>query len=174
MVHGSHRRLLVVFGLCLVVALLLFVFSTRTDASSVGACSTGQLRLDAVGGQGFTSHREVDFALRNVGTRTCSLRGYPGASWLDRSAHQLSRHVDRASGRAVRTVVLAPFGRAFFSFVYVVAGPCLPHRFIAYGLQFYPPGARRALRWYTGRTAVCAAPAGGNAQVSPVEGTRPS
>jgi hypothetical protein len=69
--------------------------------------------------------------------------------------------------------VLAPFGRAFFSFVYVVAGPCAPHEFVAYGMQFYPPGTSRALRWYAGRTAVCAAAAGGNAEVTPVSATRP-
>jgi hypothetical protein len=125
-------------------------------------CLTSSLRLDFVRGQGFTSHRAWDFALRNTGSATCQLRGYPGVALLDRHARVEGPSVVRR-GAPVQTVVLAPWRRAFFTFVFTVAGPC-PSGVRASGLQVFPPNARRALRWHQ-RFDVCA---GSHPDVTPV------
>jgi hypothetical protein len=125
-------------------------------------CSTGFLRLDFVRGQGFTSHRAWDFALRNTGPVTCHLRGYPGVALLDSHAITEGPVVVRRSA-PVHTVVLTPWKRAFFTFVFTVAAPC-PSGVHASGLQVFPPNAIRALRWYQ-RFDVCA---GSHPNVSPV------
>jgi hypothetical protein len=125
-------------------------------------CSTASLRLDFVRGQGFTSHRAWDFALRNTGATTCHLRGYPGVALLDSHARTEGPSVERRSG-SVQTVVLTPWKRTFFTFVFTVAAPC-PSGVDASGLQVFPPNSRTALRWY-GRFNVCA---GSHPTVSPV------
>jgi len=125
-------------------------------------CATPFLRLDFVRGQGFTSHRAWDFALRNTGPTTCHLRGYPGVALLDSQARVEGPSVARRSA-SVQSVVLAPWERAFFTFVFTVAGPC-PSGVHASGLQVFPPDATRALRWHQ-RFDVCA---GSHPDVTPV------
>ncbi len=124
-------------------------------ASSTPVCSTSRLRLETAGGQGFTSHRELDFALRNVGPATCHLKGFPGIGLLDAHANLLSTSVTR-NGGSQPAVVLHTWHRAFFRFVYTVAAPCLPHFYSFYGLQVIAPAATQGLRWYAGgRVEVC-------------------
>ncbi len=142
----------------------------RTDAVagvSHPVCAPSSLRLDKVGGQGFTSHREWNFALRNVGTVTCKLAGFPGVAWVDAGAHTIAGSTDR-HGSSHGTVTLAPFHRAFFNYVFVVAGPCIPHDFTAYGIQVIAPGTHHRLVWYAGSTQVCSPSLGGNPEVSAV------
>lgn len=130
-------------------------------------CSASSLRLDKVGGQGFTSHREWDFALRNVTSQTCHLRGYPGVLLLN--ANAASTGVSAVHHTTpVTTVTLGPWKRAFFKFVYTVSGPCLPHFFKAYGLRVTPPGASGRLGYYAGRFDVCSVSVGGHPTVTAV------
>jgi hypothetical protein len=134
------------------------------DAVATPVCTPAHLRLDAIGGQGFVSHREIAFALRNVAGTTCHLKGYPGVGLLDRNAALLSPTVARKPG-ATPTVVLHTWQRAFFNVVYVVGGPCVPHTLTAYGLQVTPPSDTGHLAYYLGRTSMCAPP---SATVTPV------
>jgi hypothetical protein len=117
-------------------------------------CSAGQLRLDRVGGQGFTSHREWDFILRNISSHTCKLAGFPKIKFLDGSAMPISYAVVH-HGATNGVVVLHTFKRAKFAFVFTVAGPCIPHSFNAFGLRVTPPGASGNLVWFAGSTGVC-------------------
>lgn len=152
------------------VAAVLALVAGALAGPAIGAgetprCSTAFLRLDFVSGQGFTSHRAWDFALRNTGPATCHLRGYPGVALLDSHAMVEGPSVVRRSA-PVHTVVLSPWKRAFFTFVFTVAGPC-PSGVNASGLQVFPPNSMRALRWHR-RFDVCA---GSHPDVSPVRAT---
>jgi hypothetical protein len=145
-----------------VILAALALASPALASSATPRCSTSSLRLDFVRGQGFTSHRAWDFALRNTGPTTCHLRGYPGVALLDSHARVEGPSVVRRSA-SVQTVVLSPWKRAFFTFVFTVAAPC-PSGVHASGLQVFPPNARRALRWHQ-RFDVCA---GSHPNVTPV------
>jgi hypothetical protein len=142
--------------------------SRGARAAATPRCSTANLRLDFVSGQGFTSHRAWDLGLRNVGPTTCHLRGFPGVGLLDVHANLIGVSVDKATSHPVGTVVLHPWKRAVFTFVYVVSGPCIPHFFSAYGLQVFPPNSAQRLVWYAGRFDVCNPSVGGNPSVGPV------
>lgn len=60
--------------------------STKARAASTPTCATSSLRLDKIGEDDYTSHRGWIFALRNVGSRTCQLRGFPAVHLLDANA----------------------------------------------------------------------------------------
>lgn len=139
----------------------------RAAAASTPTCSTANLRVDRVGGQGFMSHREWDLALRNTGTSPCELQGFPTVVLLDGHARRESVRVVHHGGSG-GPVVLAPWQPAYFSFVYVVSGPCLPHFFSAYGLSVTPPGTTGRLAYYAGRYDVCSVSLGGHPTVTAV------
>jgi hypothetical protein len=130
-------------------------------------CSASQLRLDKIGGQGFTSHREWDFALRNISSHTCKLAGFPTVKLLDKNANPINVKVVH-HGSSNGAVVLHTWHRAKFSFVFAVAGPCIPHFFSAYGLRVKPPGASGGLVFYAGRFDVCNVNPGGHPTVTAV------
>ena len=127
------------------------------SAAASPTCAPASLRLDATGGQGFTGHREIVFALRNVTAQTCHLKGFPGVGLLDQHATLLSPTVTRVPGPKP-TITLHAWQRAFFRFVYVVGGPCIPHTLTVYGLQVTPPNDTGHLGYYLGRTSMCAPP----------------
>lgn len=136
------------------------------DAGSP-TCPVSSLRLDAIGGQAFTSHREIALALRNVSAQTCHLKGFPGAGLLDAHAAQLSPTVHRVPG-PTPTLTLHTWQRAFFNVVYTVGGPCVPHTLTAYALAVIPPNDVSHLVYYLGKTVMCAPP---NATVTAVSHT---
>ena len=140
----------------------------RSAASAVVArCLTGHLRLSFVRGQGATSHRFWDLALRNVGPGTCRLQGYPGVGLLDKSGHLTAVNVEREGG-PTPSVIVAVGQRAYFSFSYVVSDPCLPHFFTAYGLQVIPPNRTQRLVYHSGRIDICSVSVGGHPDVYPI------
>ena len=139
-------------------------------AASPPRCSPANLRLDKVGEQGFTSHREWVLALRNVSSRTCRLKGYPNVALLDAGAKSMRTTVTHHAG-ARKNVVLKPWGRAFFGFTFATNGPCSKSVF-AYGVRVNPPGNRRGLVWYAGRFGLCG-PAPARVDVTPVSSKRP-
>jgi hypothetical protein len=127
------------------------------DAAGTPVCAPSGLRLDKIGGQGFTSHREIAFALRNVTAQTCHLKGYPGVGLLDHNATLLSPSVTRVPGPKP-TLVLHTWQRAFFNVVYVVGDPCIPHTITVFGLQVTPPANTGHLVYYLGSTSLCSPP----------------
>lgn len=129
---------------------------SAVDAGSP-TCAPAALRLDATGGQAFTGHREIVFALRNVTSQTCHLKGFPGVGLLDQHATLLSPTVARVPGPRP-TITLHTWQRAFFRIVYVTGGPCIPHTLTVYGLQVTPPNDTGHLGYYLGRTSMCAPP----------------
>lgn len=157
------------FAMVVVAAVVTVAVATPVGArpANTPVCSAASLRLDKVGGQGFTSHREWDFALRNVTSQTCHLRGYPGVLLLNASAASTGVSAVHHT-TPVTTVTLGPWKRAFFKFVYVVSGPCVPHFFNAYGIQVTPPGTHGHLGYYSGHIQVCSPSVGGRPTVTAV------
>jgi Protein of unknown function (DUF4232) len=146
-----------------------FAQSAKGRAASTPTCATSNLRLDKIGEDDYTSHRGWIFALRNVGSRTCQLNGYPAIRLLDANARVMPTMIFHFGGRA-HTVVLAAWQRAFFATTYAVSGPC-PAAVFAYGMGITPPRAAARLVWYAGRFDLCG-PAPAAVSVSPVASTR--
>jgi Domain of unknown function (DUF4232) len=126
-----------------------------TPATSLGAtplCTASSLSLEFSRDEAATSHRFWDLALRNVGSFSCHLRGYPGVGLLDAHANVMNVSVSRVSS-PLRTVVLKPWDRAFFTFSFVVSGPCA-HGIFPFGIQVIPPSGTVGLRRFR-RFDVC-------------------
>jgi hypothetical protein len=138
-------------------------------ATSTPTCAASKLRLDKIGEDDFTSHRGWIFALRNVGSDTCQLKGYPGVRLLNGQARPMPTRIIHFGGPA-HAVVLAPWHRAYFATTYAVSGPCQSAVF-AYGMGFGLPQASPNLVWYAGRFDLCG-PAPANVSVSPVAAKR--
>jgi Protein of unknown function (DUF4232) len=122
------------------------VWAPSAVGSTMPSCSTANLRLDLVRTLGAAGARDWDFALRNVGSNTCQLKGYPRVALLDRSARLMDVTVGRGRG-TVRAVVLRAWQRSFFTFHFESNGPC-PSGIFPTGLQVAPPGITRRLRIY--------------------------
>jgi hypothetical protein len=84
----------------------------------------------------------------NISTATCSLRGYPGASFVDGSGQQLGSPATRSQGEPVRRVILASGAKAHA----LVGIPetenfsksdCEPQQ--AAGIRVYPPDQTMSL-----------------------------
>jgi hypothetical protein len=133
--------------------------------ASTPRCSVSNLRLDKIGENDFTSHRGWAFALRNVGSRTCHLKGFPAVRLLDANARAMPTRMGHFGGPP-HNVVLAPFQRAFFSVTFAVSGPCSAAVF-ADGMAIVPPNTSRRLVWFAGRFDLCG-PAPALVNISPV------
>jgi len=125
--------------------------------------------LDKIGEDDYTSHRGWVFALRNVGSHTCQMKGYPAVHLLDANARIMPTTIAHLGGPA-HPVVLAPWQRAYFATVYAVSGPCSAAVF-AYGMGITPPRAASRLVWYAGRFDLCG-PGPAVVSISPVASTR--
>jgi hypothetical protein len=125
--------------------------------TSTPRCATANLRLDFVNAQAALSHRIWTMSLRNVGPTTCHLKGFPGVGLLDSGARPINDPAFRETNFKRKTVVLRPWQRAYFSLIYAVSAPCLPHFFYAYGIEVFPPNSTQRLVYYRGRFDVCSA-----------------
>jgi Protein of unknown function (DUF4232) len=159
-----------VLAVCCALSALVAV-PAGTSGAAPPRCSASHLSLEFVRQTAATSHRFLDLALRNTGTATCSLRGFPSVTLKDASAHVIGVRVDRVSGFAAHTVVLGPWHRAFFTFTFVDKGPCIPNFFSAYGLRVVAPHTTRHFVLYCGRFDVCSPSVGGNPGVYPLRST---
>ncbi|HEV3388239.1 MAG TPA: DUF4232 domain-containing protein [Solirubrobacteraceae bacterium] len=143
--------------------------STKARAAFTPTCAASSLRLDKIGESDYPSHRGWIFALRNVGSRTCQMKGYPAVQLLDAGARVTPTTIVHFGGPA-HPVVLAPWRRAFFATVYAVSGPCSAAVY-AYGMGITPPRAASRLVWYAGRFDLCG-PGPAVVSISPVASTR--
>lgn len=134
---------------------------------AVTGCSTSHLLLSSVRILGAAGHIIWDLALKNTGSTSCSVRGYPSVKLLNRRGRATlsARH---ARGFAVKTVILHSGRRAFFTVNLAAAGPCLPHSFTAYGLQVVPPGNAHGWSLHHRAMALCSVRLGGRPGVTPV------
>jgi hypothetical protein len=151
---GAWARVLAQATACgLVIAAVGFVATSSGSTPAAPRCLTSNLRLDKVGVNDFTSHRGWAFALRNVGTATCQLKGFPAVRLLGSHAQLMPTTLKHFGGHP-HTVTLAPWHRAFFSVTFAVSAPC-PAAVFAFGMRVVPPGATRRLVWYAGKFDLC-------------------
>ncbi|MCG2622848.1 DUF4232 domain-containing protein [Arthrobacter sp. I2-34] len=79
-----------------------------------GDCKAAQLKASIVtqpgGGAAGSVYRNV--VLANTGTTACTLRGYPGLSYVDAAGKQVGAPADRNPDAAVTAVTVAPGGSA--------------------------------------------------------------
>lgn len=111
----------------------------------------------------------VDLVVTNTSSRSCTLTGYPGLSWVAGSGgHQVGAAATR-SGEPYRTVTLAPGTSATSHARFAVAadypaGRCAPVR--AAGFRVYLPGQTRA-DFLPHPAEACSAAAVGQLEVRP-------
>jgi Protein of unknown function (DUF4232) len=98
------------------------------------------------------SQNHIGLQLRNAGSSSCTLYGYPGVSWVaGADGHQVGAAAQRQSnnsGSAEQTVTLAPGALASAPLNIVDAAvippaECKPVPVL--GLRVYPPGEKAAL-----------------------------
>jgi Domain of unknown function (DUF4232) len=100
------RRLLALLAVAVLAALALSS-SGAARTAALSRCHTANLGLDLGRGDGAAGTVFYPVTLRNESLRTCTVRGYPGVSFLGRRFRQVGRAAQRVAG-PVRTVVLAP------------------------------------------------------------------
>ncbi|WP_405608721.1 DUF4232 domain-containing protein [Streptomyces sp. NBC_00076] len=84
--------------------------STRTAATPAaarGRCHTSELRASVGRNDPGAGQENFPIVLTNASSRTCTVRGYPGAAFLDASGKQLGPDPKRSSATP-ETVTLAP------------------------------------------------------------------
>lgn len=132
--------------------------SSTNPGTTAPNCSRSHLRLKFVEMQGATGHRYVEYAFKNIGASDCSLRGYPDLVLLNHSSTAM--HGTRATVRhdpvsPVKTVVIKPGKRAFFTFSWVDGGFCPGNSFAFYAIQVFAPKDLRGFVRHYGRTPAC-------------------
>ncbi|HET6818851.1 MAG TPA: DUF4232 domain-containing protein [Mycobacteriales bacterium] len=105
------------------------------------------LRLGAAGHAAGSTYRPIVFT--NTGTTACTLRGYPGVSYVaPRTGAQVGAAASRDTAIKVQTVTLAPGGHAaslvqFVNYLNYPASSCAAKP--VSGLRVYPPGSTAAV-----------------------------
>ncbi|HET7311158.1 MAG TPA: DUF4232 domain-containing protein [Mycobacteriales bacterium] len=111
-------------------------------------CTVGQLslRLGTAGHAAGSTYQPIVFT--NTGTTSCTLRGYPGVSYVAlRTGAQVGAAATRDPAVTVRTVTLAPGGHAasllqLVNYLNYPATTCAAKP--VSGLRLYPPGSKSA------------------------------
>jgi hypothetical protein len=127
----------------------------HTTAATAG-CATSALKVSLGRGDGTAGSTFFPLKFKNIGSRACTLRGYPGVSALNRAGHQIGAPATR-SGSAVHTVTLNPGTTRRATLRVVDTGvfsraSCRP--VTAHALRVFPPNQTRAARIRVGFT-VC-------------------
>jgi hypothetical protein len=166
---SASRSRVVRFGAAVAAVLATGVLAIPAlgAGAATSRCSTSQLRLRFVQSQAATGHRFIDYAFKNAGAAACSLRGYPSAVLLDKHGHVI-QSTDAKVGHwtisEVRTVVISPGKRAFFTFTWVDGGFCPGKSFSFYSLRVSPPNNAAGFQQHLGKTPTC----NGSAKVSAI------
>lgn len=85
--------------------------STSTSSSSgvsSSRCHTSELRAKVGGNDPGAGQENFPIVLTNASGRTCTVRGFPGAAFLNASGTQLGDDPQRESGSTATTVTLKP------------------------------------------------------------------
>jgi hypothetical protein len=152
------RTLLVAAAVASIAATGTLVAPALGASAPVRQCKTAQLQLKFVDFQAATGHRFIDYAFNNAGKVKCSLRGYPSGALLDQHGNAITASPAIVTGwplSLLRTVVLSPGQRAFFTFHWVAGAFCPGRTFTFYGLRVAPPHDSSGLPWHRGMTLAC-------------------
>jgi hypothetical protein len=122
----------------------------RTASAAVSSCTAGALGAWVAVDQGNGAAGSIFFPLQftNLSKHTCTLRGFPGVSVIDRNGKQLGSPARWDHVRPVTTVVLAPGATAHtilrWSDAAVTTSPGCHPVFTAFELRIFPPNQRSA------------------------------
>ncbi|MYX30509.1 DUF4232 domain-containing protein [Streptomyces sp. SID8381] len=132
--------------------------SDKNTAAQGGRCHTSELRA-AIGRMDPGAGQEnFPLVLTNVSGRTCTVRGYPGAAFVDASGRQLGPDPKRSSGSPA-TVTLKPGASAWAGLTFSNPGVSGARTAKPAALIVTPPDERDHLtvKWTAGQV-----PVGGN------------
>jgi hypothetical protein len=124
--------------------------TARTASATVPACTASALGAWVAVDQGNGAAGSIYYPLEftNLSGHTCTLRGFPGVSAIDRSGKQLGSSAAWDHVRPVGTVVLAPGATAHtilrWSDAAVTTAPGCHPVFTTFELRIYPPNQRSA------------------------------
>ncbi|MEV8539798.1 DUF4232 domain-containing protein [Streptomyces sp. NPDC051572] len=82
--------------------------STNTGTASSSRCHTSELRAKVGANDPGAGQENFPIVLTNSSGRTCTVRGYPGAAFLNASGTQLGDDPQRETGSSATTVTLKP------------------------------------------------------------------
>lgn len=134
--------------------------SARTAASASTDTSSDRCTADEMGlrlGRADVGAGNIRYPLvfTNNGKTSCTLRGYPGVSLIQRDGQMIGRPATR-EGAAGKAVTLKPGGSAYAVLHTIQDGlndePCWKSPYL---LQTYPPGSKDAMTLRTSGLRVC-------------------
>jgi hypothetical protein len=82
--------------------------SSGSGVTSSSRCHTSELSAKVGGSDPGAGQENFPIVLTNASGRTCTVRGYPGAAFVNASGQQLGPDPQRESGSTVTTVTLKP------------------------------------------------------------------
>ncbi|MDV9178215.1 DUF4232 domain-containing protein [Streptomyces sp. W16] len=82
--------------------------SSSSGVTSSSRCHTSELRAKVGGNDPGAGQENFPIVLTNASGRTCTVRGFPGAAFLNASGTQLGDDPQRESGSTATTVTLKP------------------------------------------------------------------
>jgi hypothetical protein len=146
--------------------------TTVSRPAAVAPCASSQLVASLANGSGAAGSVGYDLILRNSGSTTCSLLGYPGVSYVTAAfGSTVGAPARRDPLAAVTTVTLAP-GKAARATVIETDSLNYPpdtcQLTTVAGLRIYPPNQTAPL-FVPQSTKACANPADPVLQVGPVQ-----
>lgn len=142
-----------------------------THMSTGGRCTAGQLRVNVASGDNAAGHIGLLVVFTNTSTRSCTIFGYPGVSFVTRHGDQVNDPAQRVR-RTPSLVTLAPNGRAHASLLLVnvnnYAGNPSCQATLTAGVRVYPPDDTTAL-FASSPQWICDAKGTGVPQIYPVQ-----
>lgn len=125
-------------------------------------CATARLTVRSDGGQGAAGSTYENLVLTNIGTTSCTLRGFPGVSYLDAASRQVGAAAVR-SGPAGSEIRLAPGASASATLRTVHPGIQVgcdqPEQSTPVAaLRIFPPANTTALRLPLSAGTACSSP----------------
>ncbi|MET7479400.1 DUF4232 domain-containing protein [Streptomyces sp. NPDC005648] len=129
---------------------------TSTTAGASSRCHTSELRATVGRNDPGAGQENFPIVLTNASSRTCTVRGYPGAAFVDGSGKQLGPDPKRESGSTPTTVTLAPGRSAWAGLTFSNPEVSGAHPATPAALLVTPPDERDSLKvtWAGGQVPV--------------------
>ena len=133
--------------------------ASNPQSSPVGTssrCHTSELRATVGRNNPGAGQENFPIVLTNTSARTCTVRGYPGAAFVDASGRQLGPDPKRESGSVPTTVKLAPGRSAWAGLTFSNPEVSGAHAATPASLLVTPPDERDHLtvKWTGGQVPV--------------------
>jgi hypothetical protein len=129
--------------------------STPAGTTGGGRCHTSELKATVGRNNPGAGQENFPIVLTNTSSRTCTVRGYPGAAFVDGSGRQMGPDPQRSSGTPA-TVSLAPGRSAWAGLSFSNPEVSGAHAATPASLLVTPPDERDSLtvRWQGGQVPV--------------------